>query len=156
MTDHTTAESFEGLDQDYESRLTLTASTDAVFDALTTIEGLAGWWAPVTGDGLTGGELTFKFDPAAPVVMRVDAADRGVETAPRLARLLAIGIEFGVHILELARDAREALVGAVDAPTMTLQLPSDFGYAAMRGVQLALRIVAHTLGIDAPLLATLE
>ena len=79
MTDHTTAESFEGLDQDYESRLTLTASTDAVFDALTTIEGLAGWWAPVTGDGLTGGELTFKFDPAAPVVMRVDAADRGVE-----------------------------------------------------------------------------
>jgi len=78
MTDHTTTESFEGLDQDYESRLTLTASADVVFDALTTIEGLAGWWTTsVTGDGRTGGELRFKFGPAAPVVMRVDAAERG-------------------------------------------------------------------------------
>jgi uncharacterized protein YndB with AHSA1/START domain len=79
MNDHTTTEGFEGLDQDYQSRLTLTTSADAVFDALTTIEGLAGWWTTsVTGDGLTGGQLTFKFGPAAPVVMRVDAAERGV------------------------------------------------------------------------------
>ena len=52
MNDHTAIESFEGLDQDYQSRLTIAASADAVFDALTTIEGLAGWWTPVTGDGL--------------------------------------------------------------------------------------------------------
>jgi uncharacterized protein YndB with AHSA1/START domain len=78
MNDHTVAESTDVLDQDYQSRLTLDASTDTVFDALTTIEGLAGWWTPVTGDGLAGGELTFSFAPEAYVVMRVDAAERGV------------------------------------------------------------------------------
>lgn len=78
MNDPTTIESFEGLDQDYQSGLTLTASADAVFDALTAIEGLSGWWTSVTGDGLTGGELTFSFGPAALAVMRVDAAERGV------------------------------------------------------------------------------
>ena len=78
MTDHNTTESFEGLDQDYESQLTLEASADAVFDALTTVEGLAAWWTPVTGDGLAGGELTFSFGPEAQAVMRVDAAERGV------------------------------------------------------------------------------
>lgn len=76
MTDHAT-ESLQGLDQDYESQLTLTASPDAVFDALTTTDGLAAWWTPVTGGGLTGGELTFDFG-AGQAVMRVDAAERGV------------------------------------------------------------------------------
>jgi len=78
VTDHTTTDSFDGLDQDHQSRLTPTASPDVVFEALTTIEGLAGWWTSVAGDGLTGGELTFSFGDAAPVVMRVDAAERGV------------------------------------------------------------------------------
>src|SRR5664279_4362119 len=78
MTDHTTTASLEALDQDYQSRLTLAASADAVFEALTTTEGLAGWWPPVTGDGLTNGELTFSFGPASQAVMRVDAAERGV------------------------------------------------------------------------------
>jgi hypothetical protein len=78
MTDHTTTETLEGLDQDYTSQLTLAASAEVVFDALTTVEGLAGWWAPVTGNGLTGGELTFTFGPGAQAVMRVDAAERGV------------------------------------------------------------------------------
>jgi hypothetical protein len=78
MTDHTTTETLEGLDQDYTSQVTLAASADVVFDALTTVEGLTGWWAPVTGNGLTGGELTFTFGPGAQAVMRVDAAERGV------------------------------------------------------------------------------
>jgi uncharacterized protein YndB with AHSA1/START domain len=78
MTDQTTTDSLEGLDRDYESQLTLTASADVVFDPLTTIDGLAAWWTPVTGDGLTGGELTFSFGPASQAVMRVDAAERGV------------------------------------------------------------------------------
>jgi uncharacterized protein YndB with AHSA1/START domain len=78
MTNQTTTGSFEGLDQDYESQLTLAASADAVFDALTTTEGLAAWWTPVTGNGLAGGELTFDFGPNATAVMRVDAAERGV------------------------------------------------------------------------------
>ncbi len=65
-------------DQDYMAQLTLRAPADAVFDALTTTEGLAAWWTPVTGDGHTGGELTFSFSPGAEAVMRVDAAERGV------------------------------------------------------------------------------
>jgi uncharacterized protein YndB with AHSA1/START domain len=78
MTDHTTAVSLEGLDQDYVSRLTLNASPDAVFDALTTLDGLAAWWTPVTGSGLTGGQLSFDFGPTSQAVMRVDLAERGV------------------------------------------------------------------------------
>jgi uncharacterized protein YndB with AHSA1/START domain len=78
MTDHTATESLELLDQDYESQLTLAASADVVFDALTTTDGLAAWWTPVTGNGLTGGELTFSFGPVAEAVMRVDSAERGV------------------------------------------------------------------------------
>jgi uncharacterized protein YndB with AHSA1/START domain len=74
MTDNTTT---DGFDQDYQYSVTLTASPDVVFEALTTAEGLAGWWTPVTGDGGTGGELTFSFGPAAQAVMRVDAAERG-------------------------------------------------------------------------------
>ena len=75
MTDQTTTKS---LDRDYEANLTLAAPTDVVFDALTTTDGLAAWWTPVTGDGHAGGELTFSFGPAAQAVMRVDAAERGV------------------------------------------------------------------------------
>jgi uncharacterized protein YndB with AHSA1/START domain len=78
MTDHTTTDRIETLDQDYQSALTIAAPADAVFDALTTLEGLAGWWTPVTGDGLAGGDLTFSFGPASEAVMRVDAAERGV------------------------------------------------------------------------------
>jgi uncharacterized protein YndB with AHSA1/START domain len=64
-------------EQDYQRQLTVKASEDAVFDALTTTAGLAGWWTPVKGDGLAGGELRFVFGPGAEAVMRVDAADRG-------------------------------------------------------------------------------
>ena len=77
MNEHTGIESFQGPDQDYQSRLTIAAPAEAVFDALTTIEGLAGWWTPVTGDGLAGGELTFSFGPGSQAVMRVDAAEPG-------------------------------------------------------------------------------
>lgn len=77
MTDRTTTGSFDALDPDYQSSVTLAASPDVVFEALTTTEGLAGWWTPVTGDGLAGGVLTFSFGPAAQAVMRVDAAERG-------------------------------------------------------------------------------
>ena len=78
MNDHTASETFEDLDHDYQSQLTLSASADAVFDALTTTEGLSAWWTPVTGNGLAGGELTFSFGPGAKAVMRVDAAEAGV------------------------------------------------------------------------------
>ena len=39
-------------------------STDGVYDALTTIEGLAGWWTTDTaGDAALGGKLEFRFLP---------------------------------------------------------------------------------------------
>lgn len=60
----------------YESAVTLRSPAGAVFDALTTPSGLAGWWCSnVSGNGLAGGELTFLFD-GAPLVMRVDEAER--------------------------------------------------------------------------------
>ncbi len=62
-------------DADYESSMFLNAPAAEVFDALTTLSGLAGWWTSVSGSGLKGGQLTFVFD-AAPVVMRVDEAER--------------------------------------------------------------------------------
>jgi uncharacterized protein YndB with AHSA1/START domain len=45
-------------------RIGVTAPRDAVFRALTTTAGLAGWWTEdTTGDGDTGGVLTFRFVP---------------------------------------------------------------------------------------------
>ncbi len=39
------------------------APADAVFRALTTLEGLGGWWMPdVSGEPTVGGEVTFRFD----------------------------------------------------------------------------------------------
>ena len=66
------------MNDEYQVRLTLQASPDEVFDALTTVEALGQWWTPVEGSGLAGGELTFTFGPGSTAVMRVDAAERGV------------------------------------------------------------------------------
>ncbi|HEY0814214.1 MAG TPA: SRPBCC domain-containing protein [Pseudonocardia sp.] len=60
--------------QDYEARVTIDAPPEAVFAALTTLDGLAAWWAPVTGDGATGGELRFVFSFDVPLRMRVKEA----------------------------------------------------------------------------------
>jgi uncharacterized protein YndB with AHSA1/START domain len=39
-------------------------STDAVYEALTTIEGLSGWWTTdTTGDPGLGGTIAFRFPP---------------------------------------------------------------------------------------------
>jgi len=41
-----------------------TSSPDAVYDALTTVDGLAGWWTDDTsGDADVGGVLEFRFIP---------------------------------------------------------------------------------------------
>jgi uncharacterized protein YndB with AHSA1/START domain len=43
-------------------RVGITTSQDAVYRALTTTDGLAGWWTTdVTGDGDAGGVLRFRF-----------------------------------------------------------------------------------------------
>jgi uncharacterized protein YndB with AHSA1/START domain len=60
--------------QDYEARVSIDAEPEAAFAALTTLDGLAAWWTPVTGDGTAGGELRFMFSFDVPLVMRVDVA----------------------------------------------------------------------------------
>jgi uncharacterized protein YndB with AHSA1/START domain len=46
-------------------RVGITTSQDAVYQALTTTEGLAGWWTTdVRGDGDAGGILQFRFEGA--------------------------------------------------------------------------------------------
>ncbi len=44
---------------DYQTTIRVKASPDALFDALTTVTGLAAWWNPATGSGESGGELRF-------------------------------------------------------------------------------------------------
>jgi len=60
--------------EDFQSTLTLSASPQAVLAALTTLDGLAAWWSPVTGSPSVGGELTFSFGEHGSNRVRVDAA----------------------------------------------------------------------------------
>jgi uncharacterized protein YndB with AHSA1/START domain len=61
---------------DYQTTIRIHASTDALFDALTTVTGLASWWNPATGSGETGGELRFTMNAPEPLVIHVDEATR--------------------------------------------------------------------------------
>ena len=61
---------------DYRHTVHVESSPDAVFDALTTLSGLAAWWSPVSGSGEPGGELRFQMNAPEPCVMRVDVAVR--------------------------------------------------------------------------------
>jgi uncharacterized protein YndB with AHSA1/START domain len=62
---------------DYRTTVRVNASTDAVFDAITSAEALAAWWSPVTGSGLAGGELRFPMvDGQPPLLIHVDEAIR--------------------------------------------------------------------------------
>ena len=57
-------------------RIGVTAAPEQVYAALTTVDGLAGWWTEDTdGDGDAGGVLQFRFEPGG-VDMKV------METAP--------------------------------------------------------------------------
>jgi uncharacterized protein YndB with AHSA1/START domain len=59
----------------YAGGLDVEAPLGRVFAALTTLDGLAGWWVPdVTGSPAPGGELTFAFDDQR-IRMRVERAD---------------------------------------------------------------------------------
>lgn len=63
---------------DYQTTIHVNASADAVFDALTTVTGLAAWWNPATGSGETGGELRFIMNAPEPLVIHVDEAARPI------------------------------------------------------------------------------
>jgi uncharacterized protein YndB with AHSA1/START domain len=68
------------IDGDYAPKLAIDAPPEAVFDALTTLPGLAGWWTTVSGSGLAGGELRFVFAGEGgsdePLIIHVTAAQR--------------------------------------------------------------------------------
>ena len=62
---------------DYRTTVRVNAPADVVFDAVTTADGLATWWSPVTGSGVTGGELRFPMvADQPPLLIHVDEATR--------------------------------------------------------------------------------
>lgn len=61
----------------YRTTVRVNTPAEAVFDAVTTAEALAAWWSPVTGSGLTGGELRFPMVAGEPpLLIQVDEATR--------------------------------------------------------------------------------
>jgi uncharacterized protein YndB with AHSA1/START domain len=63
----------------YRAELRLAAPPDAVFDAFTMLDGIAGWWTrQVSGSGAEGGDLTLGFpnSDGPRVVLHVDGAER--------------------------------------------------------------------------------
>jgi uncharacterized protein YndB with AHSA1/START domain len=61
---------------DYTKQIQFSAPPEKVFDALTTVAGLASWWVPVTGSGTAGGELRFAFGAGQTLVAHVQEASR--------------------------------------------------------------------------------
>src|SRR5947209_5227704 len=63
-------------DVDYAREIPFDAPIEQVFNALTTLDGLAGWWTPIIrGDPTTGGEIRFGFAGLdEEIVMRVEEA----------------------------------------------------------------------------------
>jgi uncharacterized protein YndB with AHSA1/START domain len=61
---------------DYQKTICVQADAGAVFDALTTVSGLTGWWTRATGSGVAGGDLQFFMSSPEPLVIHVDEATR--------------------------------------------------------------------------------
>jgi uncharacterized protein YndB with AHSA1/START domain len=58
----------------YQATKTFESAPGAVFDALTSAGAISSWWAPVTGSGAPGGEITLDFGGQTRI--RVDEAGR--------------------------------------------------------------------------------
>jgi uncharacterized protein YndB with AHSA1/START domain len=61
---------------DYTNSIHIQAPPEAVFQALVTVTGVAGWWGPASGSGTEGGELHLAFSFDEPQVFHVDTATR--------------------------------------------------------------------------------
>jgi uncharacterized protein YndB with AHSA1/START domain len=61
---------------DYQKTIRVQASPDALFDAVTTSEGLSAWWTEAAGSGDAGGELRFTMSAPEPLLIHVDEATR--------------------------------------------------------------------------------
>ncbi|HEY5172417.1 MAG TPA: SRPBCC domain-containing protein, partial [Acidimicrobiia bacterium] len=60
---------------DYRTTVRVAAPAEIMFDSITSTEALAAWWSPVTGSGVTGGELRFPMvADQPPLLVRVDEA----------------------------------------------------------------------------------
>ena len=65
------------LTTNYRTSIQIDAPAEAVFDSVTTPEALAAWWSPVSGSGLTGGDLRFPMvADQPPLLIHVDEATR--------------------------------------------------------------------------------
>jgi uncharacterized protein YndB with AHSA1/START domain len=65
------------LTTNYRTSIQIDAPAEAVFDSVTTPEALAAWWSPVSGSGLTGGDLCFPMvADQPPLLIHVDKATR--------------------------------------------------------------------------------
>jgi uncharacterized protein YndB with AHSA1/START domain len=65
---------------------TETATPEAVYEALTTVDGLAGWWTDdVQGSGAVGGVLEFRFPPVGGFDMEVLEAQPSERVVWRVA-----------------------------------------------------------------------
>ncbi|MFC8734513.1 SRPBCC domain-containing protein [Luteimicrobium sp. NPDC057192] len=93
---------------DILQRVGVVAPRETVRAALTTIDGLAGWWTEDTvGDAAPGGEIRFTFEPGS-IAVRV------LETAPDVVRWEVVDgpAEWvGTHIVfELAQEGEYTIV----------------------------------------------
>ncbi|GMA24081.1 activator of HSP90 ATPase [Luteimicrobium album] len=93
---------------DILQRVGVVAPRETVHAALTTIEGLAGWWTQDTkGDAAVGGEIRFDFEPGS-ITVRV------LESRPDLVRWEVVDGPaewIGTHIVfELAQESEYTIV----------------------------------------------
>jgi len=63
-------------DESYQRTIRVKAAPEAVFDAVTSLAGITGWWTRATGSAGVGGQVELWFDPPEPCVVRVDEATR--------------------------------------------------------------------------------
>jgi uncharacterized protein YndB with AHSA1/START domain len=61
---------------DYQKTVRVEATPDAVYEAVTTDDGLSAWWTRAEGSGDTGGDLCFSMSAPEPLHVHVDAATR--------------------------------------------------------------------------------
>ena len=74
----------------YCTTIRIDAPAETVFDAITTPEALAAWWSPVTGNGLSGGDLRFPMVAGQPpLLIRVEEASR-----PTIVRWVVVECTF--------------------------------------------------------------
>jgi uncharacterized protein YndB with AHSA1/START domain len=93
---------------DILQRVGVVAPRETVHDALTTIDGLAGWWTEdTTGDASVGGEIRFAFEPGV-ITVRV------LECAPDVVRWEVVDGApewIGTHIVfKLAQEGEYTVV----------------------------------------------